>query len=117
MPSYFNTGNYYPYNNYYNNQQTSTTPNSGRFNQIIVVPVQNLESANAYPVAAGNTVLLMDYTGRKFWLKSTGMDGLTQNMIEHHFAVGVHDPGAHKQEYVSRSEFEDLKKAFEEFIK
>ena len=39
-------------------------------NTIMTVPVQGEAGANMYPVAAGNTVLLIDFNAGKFWLKS-----------------------------------------------
>lgn len=39
-------------------------------NAIMTVPVQGESGANMYPVAMGNTVLLIDFNAGKFWLKS-----------------------------------------------
>lgn len=47
---------------------------------IIVVPVSGEMGAMTYPVAAGNTVLLIDWSNKTFWLKSTDFNGVPQAM-------------------------------------
>lgn len=75
-----------------------------------VVYVNGEEGANNYPVAAGNTMLLMDFNSNQFWLKSTLPNGVTQPMRTFSFEektprMEVFGPG----DYVTKKEFNDLK--------
>lgn len=102
MPNYF--GGYSPPQQY---QQPS--------NNVIVVTVQGEQGASMYPVAAGNTVLLIDFNLKRFWLKATDINGLPARFAAFDFTEVVKpamqgDAG----NFVSRSEFEDLKKAIEQ---
>lgn len=92
----------------------SQTPRSNTMT--FVVPVQSKEAAASYPVAAGNTVLFMDYIGKKFWLKTTDANGITQSLVEHSFVVETEQPPS-TVSYVTKEEFDALKKQFEDFIK
>lgn len=92
------------------------SPPSQTSQSISVVPVQGLDAAKSYPVGAGNTVVLMDYSNGKFWVKSTGMDGLTQSMTAYLFYPESEEK-AERPIYATKEEFEALKKQFEEFIK
>ena len=47
-------------------------------NSFYTVPVNGEEGANAYPVASGNTVMLIDFNLNKFWLKTTSPNGIPQ---------------------------------------
>lgn len=102
MPNYF--GGYSPPQQY---QQPS--------NNVIVVTVQGEQGASMYPVAAGNTVLLIDFNLKRFWLKATDINGLPARFAAFDFTEVVKpavqgDTG----NFVSRSEFDELKKAIDQ---
>lgn len=102
MPNYF--GGYNPPQQY---QQPS--------NNVIVVTVQGEQGASMYPVAAGNTVLLIDFNLKRFWLKATDINGLPARFAAFDFTEVVKpttqgDTG----NFVSRSEFDELKKAIDQ---
>ena len=59
---------------------TYAQPQQVQQNNIIVVPVSGEMGAMTYPVGAGNTVLLVDWSGKQFWLKSTDFNGVPQAM-------------------------------------
>lgn len=44
------------------------------------VLINGESGAISYPVASGNTVLLMDFNSNKFWLKSTNVNGIPQQL-------------------------------------
>lgn len=106
----------------YGPQQTS--------GMIPVYSVQSRENAESYPVPANSTALFMNYSGRKFWIKTEHSNGLSYDMEEMIFFTPselqqytqqlqsqTQTPPQNNIEYVSKSEFEELKKQFEEFIK
>ena len=83
-------------------------------NSVIVVPVQGESGASMYPVAAGNTVLLMDFNLKRFWIKATDINGLPSRFAAFDFAEVVKPPAqSGTTDFVSRSEFEELKHAIE----
>lgn len=47
---------------------------------LMTVLVQGEAGAQMYPVASGNTVLLMDFDTKTFWLKGTAANGVPQPM-------------------------------------
>lgn len=47
-------------------------------NSLMTVLVSGEDEVNNYPVAAGFTVMLVDFSHNKFWLKSTAMNGVPQ---------------------------------------
>jgi len=102
MPNYF--GGYSPPQQY---QQPS--------NNVIVVTVQGEQGASMYPVAAGNTVLLIDFNLKRFWLKATDINGLPARFAAFDFTEVV-KPAAQgdTDNFVSRSEFDELKKAIDQ---
>ena len=79
-------------------------------NNVIVVPVQGEQGASMYPVAAGNTVLLMDFNLKKFWLKATDINGLPAKFAAFDFTevkLATNDT----TNFVSRNEFDEWKKS------
>lgn len=83
-------------------------------NSVIVVPVQGESGASMYPVAAGNTVLLMDFNLKRFWIKATDINGLPSRFAAFDFSEVVKPPvQSGTTDFVSRSEFEELKQAIE----
>ena len=59
------------------NQNAQPNYSNGSF---ITVLVNGESGANAYPVAAGNTVLLIDFNEKKFWLKTTDVNRIPQQL-------------------------------------
>ena len=51
---------------------------AGSNSSLMAVLVSSEEEVNNYPVAAGMTVMLMDFAHKRFWLKSTAMNGVPQ---------------------------------------
>lgn len=108
---------YYP--NYQNNfQNVSPTPPSN--NSINWVQGEN--SAKAYPVAPGNSVLLMDSEESVMYIKSTDQSGMplplrifdyTERTSNKHVA----DIAKPNNEYVSRSEFDAFREDITKTIK
>lgn len=75
--------------------------------------VNGVEGAEAYPVAAGSTVLLIDFNSKKFWLKSTDASGFPQPLRSFDFVEKIQN-GVEKADYVTRKEFEELKQLLED---
>lgn len=78
-------------------------------NNVIVVTVQGEQGASMYPVAAGNTVLLIDFNLKKFWIKATDINGLPSKFAAFTFKEEV-KPQADTGNFVSRNEFEEFGK-------
>ena len=79
-------------------------------NNVIVVPVQGESGASMYPVAAGNTVLLMDFNLKKFWIKATDINGLPAKFAAFDFKEEV-KPVTQDANFVLRNEFDEWKKS------
>lgn len=78
--------------------------------------VNGVEGAESYPVASGNTVMLIDFNSKKFWLKSTDANGFPQQMRSFDFTEKIQN-GVEKADYVTRKEFEELKQLLEDLTK
>ena len=76
-------------------------------NNVIVVPVQGESGASIYPVAAGNTVLLMDFNLKKFWIKATDINGLPAKFAAFDFKEEVKPIPQGNGNFVSRNEFDE----------
>lgn len=74
--------------------------------------VQGLSGAKAYPIAAGSTVLLMDTEDGIFYIKSADYSGMPLPLRIFDYKERV-DP-QEKQDFVTREEFDELKKFIEE---
>lgn len=83
-------------------------------NSVMVVTVQGESGASMYPVAAGNTVLLIDFNLKKFWLKATDINGLPAKFAAFDFTEVKPTVQSDTSNYVSRNEFEELKKSIEQ---
>lgn len=92
--SYFPVG-YQPYQPTVNQQST----NNG------IVWVQGLEGAKAYPVGAGNNVLLMDSETSVFYIKSTDQSGMPMPLRVFDYTERKAQPD-HATEYVTKDELE-----------
>ena len=94
-----------PMNQMYGNQQNIQNTGS-----LIAVLVQGESGANAYPVASGNTVLLIDFDSNKFWLKSN-VNGVPQRLRPFSFSEDIQEHSQHTMQgtdYVSKNEFNNL---------
>lgn len=84
-----------------------------------VVWVQGEVGAKAYSVAPGNTVILMDSESNKFYMKSVDLSGKpsirTYSYDEVVEAEKVSEDEIHN-DYVSRKEFDELKKQLDELM-
>lgn len=93
-----------PYMNYpypqYNFPTNSTTNNSS------IQYVNGLDSAKAYQIAPNSSVLLMDSTMDRFYVKKSDASGFsTVDMYDFHKA----EDKTTVAEFVSRQEFEELR--------
>lgn len=118
-----NNNLFYPYTSGYSglmNQagygmQSQNTPNS-----VITVFVTSEMAAQCYPVGAGNTVLLIDFDHKMFWIKSTDTNGVPMPMRTFDFTekLAEQPTEANTQDGisngVSRDEFNELKSMFSE---
>ena len=84
---------------------------------VIVVPVQGEQGASMYPVAAGNTVLLMDFNLKKFWIKATDINGLPAKFAAFDFTEVKPINQGDTKNFISRDEFERWKNEIVENIK
>ena len=104
MPNYF--GGYSPPQQQFMPYQQQQPNNS-----VTVVTVQGEAGARIYPVAAGNTVFLIDFEAHKFWLKSTDVNGMPSRFATFNFTEEIVQQN--QGDVVSRNEFNDLKKSID----
>ena len=97
------------YQQYQNYQQQN--------NNVIVVPVQGESGASMYPVAAGNTVLLMDFNTKRFWIKATDINGLPSKFAAFDFTEMVRPLPQNENNFISRNEFDEWKKSTDSQLK
>ena len=88
------------------NQQQSAM-NTPIQNELMLVLVKDDNAVQNYPVANGNSVMLMNYDSGKFWIKSM-TNGVTPTITDHKFEVinGSQNPPA--SNFVSQEEFKAL---------
>lgn len=75
--------------------------------------VNGEEGAKNYLVAAGNSVLLMDFNINKFWVKSTGPNGIPQQMREFTFEEITPKIETAQSDFVTKQELNDLRSYLE----
>lgn len=94
----------------------SPTPNLTQSNASgAILWVQGEAGAKAYPVAAGNSVLLMDSERQVFYIKSTDSSGMPQPLrrfVYHEDVAENATPSLDTSQFITREEFE---KALSEF--
>ena len=104
--------NSYTYPNYFGNDNIGNQmPTFNSTSQLTIVNVKGEEGAMNYPVAAGNTVLLMDFDSNQFWLKSTAQNGSPMPMRYFSFVENtpkVETPDTNSQ-FITKKELDDLK--------
>ena len=103
--------NYYP--QYYGTQNASQMlQNAQQASSGNLVWVQGEASAKAYPVASGQSVLLMDSEDSVMYIKSTDQSGMPQplRIFDYKERTQAHNSpvqaSSQKEDYVSRKEFE-----------
>ncbi len=123
--------NYFPnsyYPNYYGNQQMPQNApqmpsNAQQASGNGIIWVQGEASAKAYPVASGQSVLLMDSEDSIMYIKSTDQSGMPQplRIFEYKERTGHQNASViaskPSEEYVSRKEFEAFREAVRKEIK
>lgn len=124
-PNYaFNTGGYAPaymqnspiwnQNQQLNNIQQQTQQIAD--GSMMAVFVQGEAGANAYPVASGSTVLLIDFDSGKFWLKSN-VNGIPQKLRTFAFSESTNEQMQNVgNQAVTREEFDRLEKSVNKLI-
>lgn len=85
-------------------------------NSVAVVTVQGEAGARIYPVAAGNTVLLIDFDSKKFWLKSTDLNGMPSRFAAFNFTEEIKQAND-TDNFISRNEFNELKQSIDNQFK
>lgn len=109
--------NYYFPQQYYGNQQmplqaSQMASNAQQGQSANLIWVQGENAAKAYPVASGQSVLLMDSEDSIMYIKSTDQSGMPQPLRIFEYkekTQGNNSPVAASkpsEEYVSRKEFE-----------
>lgn len=116
---------YFPQNYYQNmqgmpmqnNQQAVATSGPG------ITWVQGETAAKAYPVASGQSVLLMDSEASAFYIKSTDQSGMPQplRIFDYKERTATRNEPAvapmKSEDFISRKEFEDFKNSIQKTIK
>ena len=86
-------------------------------NTVLVVPVQGESGANIYPVAAGNTVFLIDFATKTFWIKATDVNGIPSRFEAYEFknkVIPVQQTQANN--FVSQAEFLELQNQMQQIL-
>ena len=99
---------------------TPITANQNTANSIIWV--QGEAGAKAYPVAPGNSVLLMDSEAECFYIKSTDSSGIPMplrvfsynEIVQTQQTQHQQNQTVDTEQYVTKSEFDELKKVIED---
>lgn len=110
------------YQQQYPIQQTvSNTPISSNNNSASIIWVQGEAGAKAYPVAPGNSVLLMDSESECFYIKSTDASGIPMplRVFAYNEVVQTQQQEAptsqiDTSQFVTRSELEELREMINE---
>lgn len=86
-------------------------------NSLMTVLVNSEDEVNNYPVAAGFTVMLVDFSHNKFWLKSTAMNGVPQPPRVFTISEISQQPSQIQNEsVVTREEFDSLNSKLSKLI-
>lgn len=85
-------------------------------NELMLIIVKDDNAVQNYPVASGNTVMLMNYDSHKFWIKSM-TNGISPTITEYEFKPTNEIQNSKNQGVVSREEFDDLSNSVAELKK
>ena len=110
----YNNSPAYPYMQ--PNMQSTAIPQQPIRNELMLVMIKDDASVQNYPVANGNTVVLMNYDSGKFWIKSM-TNGVTPTITEHQFEIVKSDNNSNTDSLISREEFNKLCKDVEKLQK
>lgn len=114
VPNYNPWG--YGWSQQYSTPVTNQMPQQQDFSNFITVPINGGEAtANAYPVASGNTVVLIDFELGKFWLKSN-TNGIPQRLRAFSFSEDIKDAQTPANNGISRAEFDALSASVNKLI-
>lgn len=111
----YNNMPYTGFNNWNNTAVSSQYNPNNIQNELVVVMVNDESAVQNYPVAVGNSVLLLDYNHKKFWIKSM-TNGVTPNIVEHDFEV-VDNSKTETERVIQPDEFDKLKETVDEMKK
>lgn len=102
-----NYGIYNPYNAPVNAPVTPPMANPQNGGNSAIIWVQGEAGAKAYPVAAGNSVQLMDSERQVFYIKSTDNSGIPQPLRRFVYHEDVAEsPAVDTSQFITRAEFE-----------
>ena len=115
MNNFYNPNNYSGYMNSPYQMQNFAQPS---VNSIMTVFVSGESGASSYPVGAGNTVMLIDFDSKMFWIKSTDTNGVPQQLRRFNFVEQTAEKQANNEDApVTRKEFEELKQMLDDLLK
>ena len=107
-----------PWSNPVTTQQPYRPQNNSNSSSLMTVLVHGEDEVNNYTVAAGFTVMLVDVDMKKFWLKTTGMNGVPQQPRV--FSIHEETPTVNTiptGNYVSKDEFNALNAKLDKLLK
>ena len=120
--------NYYP--QFYSNQNLSPNPlQTAQVSSVAqnngIIWVQGEAAAKAYPVASGQSILLMDSEDSVFYIKSTDQSGMPQPLRIFDYSekkspngdVKTKRSGKDGDDFISRKEIEEFQKDIRKEIK
>jgi len=84
------------------------------------VLIQDENEVRSYPVAAGTSVFLMCLPQGKFWIKSTNTSGIPEPVRAFSFSEIIPETTpkvSDNSNYVTKKEFDELKKLIEDLVK
>lgn len=113
-------GNYQPYAYPYPTSTVQNQPQPQQSSSILTVFVNSEEEVNNYPVAAGVTVILLSFNMGKFYVKSTGKDGVPQQVRVFEFIEKVQptsiETNQNVEQFATRDQLDTLSSKLEELI-
>lgn len=114
-PTGMGNANFSPYN-YQTAVPMAQPQQTQQTGSIMMIQITNDDEVATYPVAAGTTVLLMNFNSKKFWLKSTSMSGVPEPLRKFTFSEEVTAQTV-PSNGVSREEFDSLSKKIDKLLK
>ena len=95
--------------------QTQLQQQPQQTGSILMIQIQSDDEVNTYLVAAGTTVMLINFSTMKFWLKSTNTSGVPEPVRKFSFKEEVtHSPQTNT---VTREEFNNLSEKIDKLLK
>ena len=114
MNNYFPVGYLQGYQQGYPQQMTNQMQNNAPANNNGIIWVQGIESAKAYPVNAGNSVLLMDSEEPLFFIKSADVNGMPMplRVFDYTERSNKKEQDEPVADYITRDELDDILKDY-----